>query len=153
MFYKFAKKQERHCGGIFVCIFGKYTTSEPRCHSGCECQPRCASNGTECHASNSARRLHRIDHQVFRLSLGGGRDGLHSIQCDAAARLEWQEFCADAPCPCGPSVTTPSSCTREGGGATMAMPTSPPDPHGTTDLGTSASAPSGRSPSVRAFFF
>ena len=34
----------------------------------CERQPRCASNGTECHASRSARRLHRIDHQVFDLS-------------------------------------------------------------------------------------
>ena len=29
---------------------------------------KCASNGTECHASRSARRLHRIDHQVFCLS-------------------------------------------------------------------------------------
>ena len=57
------------------------------------------------------------------------------------------------PCPCGPSVTTPSSCAGEGGGATIAMPTSPRDPHGTTDSGTSVSAPSGRSPSVRAFFF
>ena len=31
MFYPFAKTQERHYGGMFVCIFGKYTTSEPRC--------------------------------------------------------------------------------------------------------------------------
>ena len=52
--------------------------------------------------------------------------------------------------PCGPCVTTPSSCAREGGGA-IAM-TSPPDPHGTTDSRTSASPPGGRSPSVRAYF-
>ena len=55
-------------------------------------------------------------------------------------------------CPCGPSVTTPSSCAREGGGATIAMPTSPPDPDGTTDSRTSVSAPSGRSPSVPSSF-
>ena len=36
--------------------------------SGCERQQSCASNGTECHASKSARRLLRLDHQVFRLS-------------------------------------------------------------------------------------
>ena len=27
-----------------------------------------------------------------------GEHGLHSIQCDAGSRLEWQEFCADARC-------------------------------------------------------
>ena len=76
MFCPFAQAQERNCGGMFVSIFGKYSTGEPR------------------------------------------------------SML--------TPCPCGPSVTTPSSCAGEGGGATIATPTSPPDPHGTTDSGTSA---------------
>ena len=78
MFCPFAKTQERQCGGMFVCIFGRYTTkraSLPKgqvaclvLRSGCGRQQRCASNGTECHASKSARRLLRLDHQVFRLS-------------------------------------------------------------------------------------
>ena len=31
MFCQFVKAQARHCGGAFVCIFEKYSTSEPRC--------------------------------------------------------------------------------------------------------------------------
>ena len=31
MFCPFAKAQERHCGGMFVSILGKYSTGEPRC--------------------------------------------------------------------------------------------------------------------------
>ena len=38
--------------------------------SGRERQHRCVSNGTERHASKSARKLLRIDHQVFGLSSG-----------------------------------------------------------------------------------
>ena len=89
------------------CILGNtaqasHAAKRPRAclvlRSDCERRQRCASNGTECHASKSARRLLRLDHQVFRLSLGSRRHGLHSIQCDARPRLEWQEFGADARC-------------------------------------------------------
>ena len=67
-----------------------------------------------------------------------------------------------SPCPCGNNsalmlVADPHAhAARESGGAHphhAHEKVSPPDPHGTTDSGTSVPAPSGRSPSVRAFFF
>ena len=56
--------------------------------------------------------------------------------------------------PYGLGFTTRSTCAcgprGESGGATIAMPTSPPDPHGTDAPRTSVSAHGGRSPSMRA---
>ena len=109
MFCPFAKAQERHCGSMFVSIFGKYSTGEPRCQKRPRSLPRasfwlrtpkqrCASNDTEYHASKSPAGCFESTTRFSVFLRVEGDMAFTVISAMQASRLEWQELCADARC-------------------------------------------------------